>query len=166
MESNWTSKDKQVWKSIEALDLSGPREGLVKFARYWNGRHKLRMGKLSPTVWAHAAEKAYRRFLFIAYKYPRANLAPNTKIDAFWHQHILHTQQYTSDCQKVLGRFLHHRPESGGAKVAVTKKRRNFDDTQKLFKKEFGKPIDGKVQFCTNGGGGGSPCDVPDDRYP
>lgn len=31
--------------------------------------------------------------------------------DEAWHAHILFTQKYTEDCQKLVGRYIHHLPD-------------------------------------------------------
>jgi hypothetical protein len=60
-----------------------------------------------------AAEREYRRFLFLMKKHPDELVAPTTEVDDFWHQHILDTAKYADDCQKVFGYFLHHYPYLG-----------------------------------------------------
>lgn len=54
----------------------------------------------------------YRKYLFIRLKYrveyPR--LAPTLRIDEIWHGHVLNTEQYHRDCEKIFGEYLHHYP--------------------------------------------------------
>ena len=52
----------------------------------------------------------YRRFLSLKLRYPKANLVPTDDIDLIWHTHILDTENYALDCQKLFGSFLHHYP--------------------------------------------------------
>ncbi len=40
-------------------------------------------------------------------------IIPNLYIDEFWHNHILDTQQYYEDCQKIFNEMLHHFPYYG-----------------------------------------------------
>ncbi|TMC08210.1 MAG: hypothetical protein E6J41_14325 [Chloroflexi bacterium] len=57
---------------------------------------------------ATAAEDQYRRFLVSAATVD--TISPNREADAFWHEHILHTEKYAADCELVFGRLLHHDP--------------------------------------------------------
>jgi hypothetical protein len=36
---------------------------------------------------------------------------PSFKIDLAWHEFILHTRDYVSFCDAVVGRYVHHEPE-------------------------------------------------------
>lgn len=46
---------------------------------------------------------------------PSARLAPSRLVDHGWHAFILHTAEYSEFCERVAGRFIHHRPtEPGG----------------------------------------------------
>lgn len=38
---------------------------------------------------------------------------PTKEIDIIWHHHILDTQKYHVDCDRIFGRYLHHFPYSG-----------------------------------------------------
>jgi hypothetical protein len=57
----------------------------------------------------------YKDFLAmkIAYKDREIDFVPNSMIDEAWHQHILDTKKYASDCNILFGEFLHHYPYSG-----------------------------------------------------
>lgn len=84
-------------------------------------------------------ERWYRRYLTLALLYPSAPLVPTPEIDEFWHRHILFTQKYSRDCDRVLGRFLHHHPslpgefDSGDNGEAEWTRQRLSD---------FGEPVD------------------------
>ena len=62
---------------------------------------------------ADAAEREYRRFLYLMKLYPDELTAPSVEVDTFWHQHILDTAKYARDCDTVFGYFLHHYPYLG-----------------------------------------------------
>ncbi|CAN5923674.1 hypothetical protein BH11PSE3_BH11PSE3_45990 [soil metagenome] len=64
---------------------------------------------------ADYAELRYRRFLCMHLLNPRLPLVPPPDIDAVWHQHILFTREYTRDCDRLFGLYLHHNPASGAA---------------------------------------------------
>jgi hypothetical protein len=57
------------------------------------------------------AEKEYKRFLNLILVYNDA--VPTKAIDIFWHQHILDTRAYHTDCEQVFGKYLHHFPYFG-----------------------------------------------------
>lgn len=65
---------------------------------------------------ADAAQAEYVRFLTLLQKKPKFMLVPwldsegRDDLDQFWHQHILDTAKYASDCQALFGRMIHHNP--------------------------------------------------------
>jgi hypothetical protein len=42
--------------------------------------------------------------------YPDGHLSPSETVDTGWHAFILHTADYAEFCQRIAGRFIHHRP--------------------------------------------------------
>lgn len=50
----------------------------------------------------------YKRYLILRAIRPDLLLPPPPIIDQIWHEHILETAKYASDCQDVFGYFLHH----------------------------------------------------------
>jgi hypothetical protein len=60
-----------------------------------------------------AAEKEYRRFLFLMKMFPNELTAPSMDVDRFWHHHIVETAKYARDCEAVFGYFLHRYPYLG-----------------------------------------------------
>lgn len=64
-------------------------------------------------AYADAVEFEYRRFLYLAKKFPLEQAAPCFDVDVFWHYHILDTMKYAADCETVFGYFLHHFPYLG-----------------------------------------------------
>jgi hypothetical protein len=49
-------------------------------------------------------------FLVACGHYPDGHLSPSQTVDAGWHAFLLHTADYAEFCQRVAGRFIHHRP--------------------------------------------------------
>lgn len=45
---------------------------------------------------------------------PDARLTPSKAVDAGWHAFILHTADYAEFCDRIAGRFIHHRPAAPG----------------------------------------------------
>ena len=58
------------------------------------------------------SEYLYRIFLFLKKTYPNKKIIPTHQVDMFWHCHILFTQKYFEDCNKIFGYYLHHHPVS------------------------------------------------------
>jgi hypothetical protein len=84
------------------------------------------------------ADKWYRRFWEIIIRFPESPHVPNIPIDLFWHQHILDTRAYRSDCASILGRFLDHHPYFGMNGDAVQRDA-GFVETNVLYRKVFGE---------------------------
>lgn len=84
----------------------------------------------------------YRRFLTLKIRYPGMNLVPTDDIDLIWHTHILDTENYAADCEKLFGRFLHHKPYFGKlGDENQDQMGKFFDHTSDLWGKEFGEKL-------------------------
>lgn len=81
----------------------------------------------------NAAVTEYAKFLHLHKTYPDTTLVPGKMVDIVWHEHILHTQNYTDFCQEVFGSYLHHEPKDLSAKEAYSS-----DATHELYEKTFG----------------------------
>ena len=81
-----------------------------------------------------AAEADYRCFLQRVRSRPRAAQVPSRDADLVWHAHILCTERYAEDCQRLFGRFLHHYPFAGrfGRRGAQRQQRRFLDSQATL----------------------------------
>jgi anti-sigma regulatory factor (Ser/Thr protein kinase) len=53
-------------------------------------------------------------FLTACARYPDWHLSPSETVDAGWHAFILHTADYAEFCDRIAGRFIHHRPNGPG----------------------------------------------------
>tara|TARA_B100000686_G_C16779232_1_gene970659 strand:+ start:424 stop:909 length:486 start_codon:yes stop_codon:yes gene_type:complete len=85
-------------------------------------------------------EKGYRRFLYLVKLYPGNNLVPTKDIDIFWHTHILDTQKYMEDCDRILGYYFHHFPYFGMRGNDDQKNlQRAVRKTELLYIKHFGE---------------------------
>lgn len=63
---------------------------------------------------AKYAYQWYLRHLYLCIKYPSLPIAAISKsADDLWHQHILDTRKYATDCNLIAGRFLNHTPIYG-----------------------------------------------------
>lgn len=83
----------------------------------------------------------YRRYLTLNRLYSERAIVPSKPVDAFWHGHILDTQAYASDCERLFGSFLHHYPYFGmrGDADAVALGAA-YDETLQLYERHFGLP--------------------------
>jgi hypothetical protein len=53
-------------------------------------------------------------FLVACARYPDRHLSPSEVVDAGWHAFIICTADYAEFCDRVAGRFIHHRPNGPG----------------------------------------------------
>lgn len=60
-----------------------------------------------------AMESEYRRFLALRLAHPGEEIVPCKLVDEMWHRHILDTQAYAEDCERLFGEFMHHFPYFG-----------------------------------------------------
>jgi len=100
---------------------------------------------------AERMELEYKRFLTLLAKYPQEPIAPGKEVDRFWHAHILDTQKYVEDCERVFGHYLHHFPYFGmrGADDAAALARA-AERTRELYTAEFAagvQPV--AAAFCS-----------------
>lgn len=110
--------------SMIRLKLEDPEEGAG-----WSSGYALRV------------EREYRRYLELTGTYPDLPIVPSKIVDTFWHGHILDTQAYAPDCERLLGYFLHHYPYFGmrGPEDAATLGDA-YDSTLDLYEQHFGAP--------------------------
>lgn len=93
-------------------------------------------------------EVLYRRFLALHLLYPSEIIVPNKLLDEYWHQHILDTQKYASDCETVFGFYLHHDPYFGNK--GEEDRRQNleaFAATQRMWEEAFGESLVGESKL-------------------
>ena len=67
-------------------------------------------------------------------------IVPTKEIDEVWHNHILHTQRYTQDCQAIAGQYIHHML-SDFSDQDIASLSKNFEITRELYFKEFNEPL-------------------------
>lgn len=152
---NWSGTDEQkycTWirpklinkdyMNIETL-LSGPISTDVELLNFGMLKLKLQDPDEGPG-WTReqcdAVEVEYRRFLTLKLMYPDTDIVPHQEVDVFWHQHILDTQQYAEDCEKVFGQFLHHFPYFGmRGKEDAQNLMIAFEETKRLYEMHFGE---------------------------
>jgi hypothetical protein len=85
------------------------------------------------------AEKAdkyiylYRCILKIAAMYPLSHIAPPRCVDDLLHIHILNTEKYKQDCEKIFGEFVHHNPYANGTKEFLDSWKFTIDKLRECF---------------------------------
>lgn len=99
-------------------------------------------------VEALASELA--KFLSICATYPN-NLTPSPKIDAIWHEFIIHTKDYHEYCMSTFGRFIHHNP-SILANAGTYNNSRDLilDNYGEINNEVWPKPSDIEIPLCFN----------------
>ncbi len=113
---------REQYQAVETLDLSGIAARLV----YKEGFEPQR---------AVQAVESYRKFLRMVLSNPQNLTVPSEDADKSWHHHILNTQAYEEDCQKIFGMFLHHDPEFYNTPAFA----KACKETQELAKSMFGE---------------------------
>lgn len=69
---------------------------------------KMTLRQVDDAVWK------YRCLLHLfRHAEPGESVAPCRTSDTVWHHHILDTQKYHQDCERLFGRYIHHFPYSG-----------------------------------------------------
>lgn len=85
------------------------------------------------------AEMEYKKYLTMVKMFPELDIVPNKLMDKFWHQHILDTQAYAVDSQRIFGYFVHHYPYFG---MHGTEDKQNlisaFERTKDIYRMIFG----------------------------
>lgn len=88
-------------------------------------------------------EREYRRFLALTRRYADRPIVPSNIVDAFWHSHILDTQAYAHDCERLFGHFLHHFPYFGMRGPSDAQALCDaYDETLSLYEAHWGTPDD------------------------
>ena len=96
--------------------------------------------------------REYRRFLKLLRRYSETNrIVPSLDVDEVssavssshnaaicvlaqvWHAHILYTEQYVADCERVFGHYLHHSPSDDTAEARVQDKQ-GYADVLKMYR--------------------------------
>ena len=108
-------------KNINHLDLADVKRRVISLYSW-------------KTEDANTIEEQYKRFLFLKWKHPKEKLVPFQELDLFWHEHILMTKKYASDCAKIFGYFMHHNVDMD---VNESQLEKNYQRTIDLFEKEF-----------------------------
>lgn len=88
------------------------------------------------------AEIEYKKYLTLVKLFPAKDIVPNKVMDKFWHQHILDTRAYATDCQSIFGEFVHHYPYFG---MNGNEDKQNlinaFEETKRLYRETFGEEM-------------------------
>ncbi|EKD45039.1 MAG: hypothetical protein ACD_70C00107G0011 [uncultured bacterium] len=116
---------------IDAIDFSMVVDKIVS-TKGWKKSDVLKIGEL------------YKHFLYLNKKYTNSclSLPPSEEVDEFWHNHILDTKKYHTDCDKIFGAYLHHYPYFGiDGKTTRNDLDNAFEKTQALHFQEFGDYI-------------------------
>ncbi len=103
------------FQSLEAISNSWKEVGRIDLTAIVTKLTDKIHGKGWDYAAAHRAEILYRCFLTLQHAYfeKKLPLVPFEEADEFWHQHILDTRKYMSDCGTLFGSYLHHFPYFG-----------------------------------------------------
>lgn len=90
----------------------------------------------------HLTER-YVKWLSLKITYKNQSIVPTTEIDIVWHQHILDSEQYFSDCTNLSGEYIHHRPH-----LKQSSSLSSFKKTKLLWKKHYNEDLIGEPSIC------------------
>ena len=102
-------------------------------------------------------EAEYRKFLALRLSMPGANIVPCKIVDEMWHQHILDTIAYRSDCDAIFGRYMDHFPYFGMRGPEDAQDLADaYEETIGCYREAFGEPptdtwISADVSRCRTG---------------
>lgn len=68
------------------------------------------IGFVPPTNYIERGVYSLKQYYAVALLDPANAHAVSAPVDPFWHSHILHSEQYMSFCEMVVGEYMHHRP--------------------------------------------------------
>jgi hypothetical protein len=98
----------------------------------------------------HTVEKEYKQFLYLIATNPNRTIVPwSQTLDDFWHEHILDTQKYETDCKKIFGKFVHHDPH-----IVDSKQKTACNETKKMYKQAFKEKAEKKKDSGSSCGAG------------
>src|SRR6185503_16294362 len=124
---------------IRNLDLDAVRKRLIA-KKGWTAAH------------ADQMVEEYREYLALFYFHPSEELVPPSRdLDDVWHEHILDTQKYADDCQRMFGRFVHHVP---GLEHGTERHTEGLERTRRHWWNIFGRKREHKLTFRKNDQGG------------
>lgn len=124
------SQGEVLLAEIEGIDLSMVKLKLMDADE----------GQAWSSDFAEAVEQQYKRYLYMVQISREFSPVPTREIDLFWHQHILDTRAYFSDCQRVFGEFIHHYPYFGMKDAEeAAELEDSFEATKHLYKSLFGE---------------------------
>ena len=94
----------------------------------------------------------YKRFLSLKIVHPNVNFAPTDLMDEVWHFHILDTKRYSTDCQRMFGKLLHHAPsygpyESPDREEALSN---SFERMVALYREQYGHDPITRMGSCSS----------------
>ncbi len=119
---------------IEAINLEPIKERLT--LPYAEG------GRAWEKERADYYEPMYRTWLFLRRKYEHELMPPHAEMDELWHGHILDTNQYMVDCNRIFGYYFHHFPYFGVRDAADAEHLTDaWANTQRRYLEETGDYI-------------------------
>lgn len=85
-----------LWEKIQQIDFNLIIDRML-LRHHWSQKR------------IELAITGYKQFLYMSKLFEQP-ISPTKDVDTIWHEHILHTNKYASDCEKTFGHFLHHFP--------------------------------------------------------
>jgi hypothetical protein len=90
------------------------------------------MASDTPYQVAERRARELEKFLYLCSQRNKA-CVPSPVIDDFWHDFILHTDEYATFCAQNFGQFIHHHPQRGSREVPFDAYRETVDALVETF---------------------------------
>lgn len=93
---------------------------------------------------ARSAAEEYKRFMAVVKvkknMTSQMQAVPPRLIDLAWHEHIIDTEKYAADCQRVFGYYIHHLPTDPDTPEKTEEAEAGYSQTVQTYTELFGEP--------------------------
>ena len=105
-----------------------------------------------------------KQFLYLCARHPNVTI-PTKALDEGWHNFILFTEDYANFCEKLLGKFVHHRPKSPRDSIPA-RQQAAYESMLRIARDEFTFPLStnwtaSNPTCCASEDGGTTNCQNP-----
>jgi hypothetical protein len=94
---------------------------------------------------AAEAELEYRRFLWLCYLHDGPAGALQSDADKLWHHHILDTQAYATDCERIFGGYIHHTPAYS---ITEAERQQVYEQGLQRYQAAYDRPLPKPTLSC------------------
>lgn len=104
-------------------------------------------------------EQELKRFLVLCALNPKAAYGMLEPVDHLWHEFIIFSRHYVNFCEKVAGKYIHHKSRLPGMSRSYDEVQEMFDRFRSDYRLAFGEDAPSKywkpTMECSHGNCGG-----------